>query len=226
MDVNDLKGKRLLVTIDNGQIINVEHLPDSVVIVQPPAEAVIEKPGPAISRMIPWGATVPADFIEGVLWIEGQIGLDAGKLMNCMKFESNLNAQAKNPSSSATGLIQFMEATAKRLGTTTAKLAQMGMVTQLSYVYKYFKEYHDRGFDLSKWTLEDVYMSILWPSAIGKPLGYQVFVTGSSAYKVNAGLDINKDGYVTKEEACLRVNRLAVEGMKNGNVLVITKKNG
>lgn len=174
---------------------------------------------PAVSRIIPWGATVKRDFVDGVIWIEDQIGLRADLLMACMKFESNLNPQAKNPASSATGLIQFMDATAKRLGTTTAKLYAMDALTQLSYVYKYFKDYADRGHKLGTWTLEDCYMAILWPSAIGKPLDYKVFVGGTSAFKVNAGLDLNKDGFVTKQEACARVVKLYSEGLKPGNVL-------
>jgi hypothetical protein len=174
-----------------------------------------------MKREIPWGATVSQEFVDSVLWIESQIGLSAECLMPCMKFESNLNPQAKNPQSSATGLIQFMEATAQRLGTTTAKLYAMSAVTQLSYVYKYFKDYADRGHQLSKWDVMDTYMAILWPAGIGKDPDYRVFTGGSSAYKVNAGLDLNKDGFVTKREACQRVINLAAEGLKNGNVKVI-----
>ena len=153
-------------------------------------------------RPIPWGATVSPEFVLSVLWIEDQIGLKADALMACMKFESNLNPAARNPNSSGTGLIQFMRSTALRLGTTVEDLAKMDAVKQLTYVYKYFKEYKDRGFDLTKWTIEDTYMSILWPAGIGKDKNYHVFINDpqklADAYDVNRGLDTNRDGFVTK----------------------------
>lgn len=46
--------------------------------------------------------------------------------------------------SGATGLIQFMPATAQGMGTTTAALAAMSAVQQLDYVQRYFKPYAAR----------------------------------------------------------------------------------
>ena len=53
------------------------------------------------------------------------LGLDASLIMNIMSLESGLNPQAVNPQGGATGLIQFMPETAKRLGTTVEALRQM-----------------------------------------------------------------------------------------------------
>jgi hypothetical protein len=55
--------------------------------------------------------------------------------------ESKINPHIQNIDTKATGLIQFMPATAKGLGTTTDALKNMTAVEQLDYVYKYFKPY-------------------------------------------------------------------------------------
>jgi hypothetical protein len=107
--------------------------------------------------------------------------------------------------SGATGLIQFMPKTAKGLGTTTDALARMSAVAQLEYVELYFKPYRVR-------TLEDVYMAILWPAAVGKPNDFVLFESPSKQYKQNRGLDQNGDGKVTKFEAAAAVRAKLTKG--------------
>lgn len=179
-----------------------------------------------VQRALPWGKqaldSYGMEFIEGLLWIESQIGLKPELLLPCMKFESNIDHRARNPLSSASGLIQFMSFTAINLGTTIQAIRAMDVMTQLSYVYKYFKEFYDRGFDLSKWNIADVYMAILWPDGIGKPMDHPIFVRGKgNSYAPNKGLDANKDGYVTKQEAANKIIRLEAEGYLPQNVLAI-----
>lgn len=164
-------------------------------------------------RQLLWGAKVSSEFKAGVIWIEEQIGLDADNLMACMAFETGATfnpAERNKAGSSGTGLIQFMSFTAKNLGTTTAQLAEMSAVRQLSYVYKYFRAF---GKDFSDWTLEDTYMAILYPKAIGKspewPMPWQY---GKIAYRQNSGLDLNKDRVITKAEASSGVRRMAELG--------------
>ena len=155
---------------------------------------------------------VSAEFRERVFWIQDDLQLDADYLMACMAFETGerFTANVKNPASTATGLIQFMEFTAKRLGTTTKALAKMTPEDQLNYVWKYFNQW-PKG---SLKTLEDVYMAILYPKAIGKPLSYQMFIKGDDNYAVNAGLDTNKDHVVSKAEAAAKVLEKFNKGMK------------
>ena len=64
--------------------------------------------------------------------------------------------------------------------------------------------------------MEDVYMAILWPAAVGKPNSFVLFSKPSKAYEENAGLDGNNDGKVTKDEAAEMVRRKLVKG-KGGN---------
>jgi hypothetical protein len=177
---------------------------------------VSDVPIPGVHGPICWGAKVSKDFRESVLWIEGQIKLPANFLMPCMAFETGLtfSPSVKNPGSSATGLIQFMNTTAKDLGTTTASLAAMSAVKQLSYVYYYFKRF---GTDLSHWVLEDVYMAILLPNMIGKGLDEPMHWS-DEAYMANRGLDADKNGKITKREATEKIRSLYKLGMMKENM--------
>lgn len=170
---------------------------------------------PVAARQILWGAKVSTKFKLGVFWIEEKIGLHPDKLMPCIAFETGgtFSPSVKNMAGSgATGLIQFMPRTAQQMGTSTAKLAAMDAVTQLSFVYRYFKAF---GNDLSAWSLEDVYMAILFPKAIGKANDWPMpWKYGSIAYKQNAGLDLNKDRTITKGEAAAGVKRMAELGQQ------------
>lgn len=173
------------------------------------------------SRPIPWGQQckeLHPDFIEGLLWIESKIALTPEVLIPCMKFESNINPKARNPQSSASGLIQFMSGTAKNLGTTIENIRGMDAMGQLSYVYKYFANQRE---DWSGMTVADVYMAILWPMAIGKPDDYVLWSSSNGAYTVNRGLDWNKDGKITKAEATKRIYELEKQGYQDGNVLYL-----
>lgn len=169
-----------------------------------------------------WGKQALKDhgqaFIDGVLWIEDELRLGANALMPCMKFESGINPKARNPQSSASGLIQFMTSTALKLGTTIEAIREMDALHQLNYVYKYFRSF---GTDLSSWTYADCYMAILWPAGVGKPMDYKLFVRGNQNFSVNSGLDGNKDGVVSKAECAARIEQLMIEGLKDENALIL-----
>lgn len=170
---------------------------------------------------VAWGAKVSKEFKARVLEICRNLGMPfphgADWLMSCMAFESGgtFRSDIKNAAgSNATGLIQFMPTTAGILGTTTQELAAMSPERQLDYVERYFKPYKNR-----LTSLEDVYMAILWPVAVGKPNGTALFVKDlgrSKAYLQNAGLDSNRDGIVTKEEAVSKVRNMMAKGISEG----------
>jgi len=170
---------------------------------------------------IAWGQKVSQVFRDRVWWISdtltaAQGGLfDANNLMACIAWETGekFTADVKNMAGSgATGLIQFMPATARDLGTTTAKLATMTAEDQLNFVYKYFVGViKSRGPVL---TLEDMYMGILLPSAVGKPNSHVLFTGTGASYRQNAGLDTNKDGKVTKYEAAAKVREKLTKGLQ------------
>jgi peptidoglycan hydrolase-like protein with peptidoglycan-binding domain len=156
-----------------------------------------------------WGKKVDAEFKRKVRAISAGIGCDPNYLMACMAFESgeSFSPSMKNMAGSgATGLIQFMPSTAKGLGTTTEALARMTAVQQLDYVERYFKSYPNVR------TIEDVYMAILWPRAIGKPNDYVLFASPTKQYKQNSGLDQDRDGKITKFEAAAAVRAKLSKG--------------
>jgi hypothetical protein len=165
-------------------------------------------------RQIAWGAKVSPAFKSKVLTIATNLNIDPDYLMACMAFETGetFSPSIKNQAGSgAVGLIQFMPDTAQKLGTTANALAKMTAVEQLDYVERYFRSLHRR---IS--TVEDVYMAILWPAAIGRPNAVVLFRQPSIAYAQNQGLDANGDGIVTKAEAAAPVVRELAQGRRAG----------
>lgn len=165
-----------------------------------------------------WGAKVSPVFRNRVRWIGEQLGCDPNYLMACMHWESGgtFSPSIKNAAGSgATGLIQFMPSTARGLGTTTAKLAAMTAEDQLRYVYEYFKPYAGRLHNLG-----DVYMAILWPKGVGKPDHFVLFDRAKTptTFRQNAGLDVNKDGLVTRAECLVKVNERLARGLRPENL--------
>lgn len=149
------------------------------------------------------------EFNAKVKDIADKLGADPEHLMQAMSFETGGTfdpAEKNKAGSGATGLIQFMPATAKELlGTETAKeaidkLSKMSATEQLDYVEKYLKPYKGK-----LKSLDDVYMAILYPKAIGKDSDFELFKKGTEAYWKNRGLDINEDGAITKGEAVSKV---------------------
>lgn len=145
------------------------------------------------------------EFASAVDALGAELNIDPMAIMAVMDFESGFDPAIKNMAGSgATGLIQFMPSTARSLGTTTQALGQMTRAQQMPYVRRYFKQFGSR---LSGGNVDDIYMAVLWPKAIGKPESYPIFRKGTIAYTQNKGLDTNGDGVVTKYEAASKVSR-------------------
>ncbi len=145
------------------------------------------------------------EFLDKVKVVASNLGIDPNDLMTAMFLESTLNPQAKSKTSSATGLLQWLEGTANRMGTTTAKIYNMTNVQQLDYVYKYlsFPEYKGKLTDFTS-----IYSLIFYPAIIldgGGHLNDNSWVLGSqsgplavaSKANANSGLDLNKDNQIT-----------------------------
>ncbi len=134
---------------------------------------------------------------RAVVDIAGKLGINPDWLVTVMSFESagSFDPGKKNAAGSgATGLIQFMPSTAKTLGTTTAGLAAMSQEEQIrGPVYDYFKGWNGHLKDL-----EDTYLAVFYPAAIGKPDDYVVGTEGSAVYAQNKGFDTAGTGQITK----------------------------
>ncbi|CAH1529607.1 Transglycosylase [Vibrio jasicida] len=158
-----------------------------------------------------WGNRVSVEFKIKVNDISKELNIDPNHLMACMAFETaeTFSPSIKNGSGSgATGLIQFMPSTAEALGTSTKKLAKMSALDQLDYVKAYFMPYRN---DMA--CLEDVYMAILYPAAIGQPPTHVLFKKGSIAYRQNAGIDRKNSGKITLADVSYKVRRKLEKGM-------------
>jgi hypothetical protein len=107
-----------------------------------------------------------------------------------------------------------MPSTALAMDTTVGDLAQMTAENQLNFVFRYFKPLKGR-----LQSLGDVYMAILWPAGIGKPENFVLWdrVSRPTTYRQNVGLDINKDGAITRAEAVAKVQATLERGLNAGN---------
>ena len=138
-------------------------------------------------------------FLTEVQRICTLLGMNPDHLMLVMWAESRLNHRAVNPLSNATGLIQFMPATATGLGTTVTKLRNMTNVEQLAWVYKYFLPYKGKLH-----TVYDVYKAVFFPASLGKPKDW-VFQTSRLSAKTVADANriidnFPRDGKITVAE--------------------------
>lgn len=169
-------------------------------------------------RSLAWGMKVSSTFRARVFEICDKLGLNPDFLMACMAWESGETFSPKitnKAGSGAIGLIQFMPMVARGLNTSPEALAAMTAEQQLDVVERYFRPYAHKLV-----TLSDHYMAILWPAAIGKPESSALWDKHASpnTFRLNAGLDINLDGVITKAEAAFKVQEKLQKGMKPGNL--------
>ena len=89
---------------------------------------------------------IDTKFLQSVSKIAQSVGAKPEDLLKTMLYETGgtLSPSARNSRTSATGLIQFMPATARGLGTNINALAQMSPQDQLVFVQKYLKQ-NSRG---------------------------------------------------------------------------------
>ncbi len=163
---------------------------------------------------IAWGKKVSPEFKAKVNSVATNLQVDVDHLMAIMAFETgeSFSPSIKNPASSAIGLIQFLPSTATNLNTSTEALSRMSAVEQLAYVEEYFLPY--KG---TLQSLEDTYMAVLWPKAIGKGNNSVLFSKPTAEYTQNRGLDLNSDGNITKDEASDKVRDTLTKGLEVQN---------
>lgn len=163
-----------------------------------------------------------AEFCTKLQSICDKLHISAEWLLAVMYIESRINPYAVNKYSGATGLIQFMPATAKSLGTTTAELLNMTAVDQLDYVYLYLKPYTGKMHSLM-----DVYFAIFFPAAIGKPSDYVLQTSKLSAGLIasqNPAYDINSDSEIKVAEVESKIYKILglVPQKKNFSLVLLT----
>lgn len=122
-----------------------------------------------------------------------RLGVNASDLFNLIKFESGWNPKAKNPYSSARGLIQFTDSTAKNLGyKSSLDLVKKNpsVKDQLPIVERYlswFKPFTGK---------QSLYMAVFYPAA--RNLDPNTLLP-ANVRKVNTGINTPGD-YIKKVE--------------------------
>jgi len=137
-------------------------------------------------------------FLNRVNEICSVLQVNPDWLMLDMYHESGLDSSAVNNNGGATGLIQFMPATAASLGTSTSELYNMSNVDQLDYVLLYYKPYAGRIK-----TAYDLFLIDFFPAALGKPDDYIFHTSSLSAEtiaKANKIFDLYGNGQITMAE--------------------------
>ncbi len=145
-----------------------------------------------ISRAYPKMASYAGDLVQTA----NRLGIDPAWLANVINFESGGNPQARNRKSNATGLIQFIPSTARKLGTSVDALAKMSGKDQLAFVERYFAPWKGKMSSQA-----DVYMVVFYPAAVGKGLW---FVFPAAVQRANPGIRTAKD-YFEKANARARL---------------------
>ena len=148
-----------------------------------------------------------SDFLAKTNQVSTNLGIPEEDLLRVIQFETagSFAPDQLSGTSSAVGLIQFMPDTAKDLGTTSKDLALLNRVQQMDFVEKYLSRFKGKMKDFG-----DIYMAVHFPAAVGKDDDYVVYAKDHEykgrrkAYEATKGMDVNKDGKVTKAEAVAR----------------------
>lgn len=152
-------------------------------------------------------------FFPEIQSVAMRLGTQPAWLLNVMAVESQfvLNARNPLPGQTASGLLQIIEGTARRLGTTTAAIRRMSAIEQLRLIERYLGPFKGRLNSLT-----DVYTAVFRGSIIEG--GDEVVVVDASqkprVYALNKSLDLNADRHITKGElgfAALSVGRFVPE---------------
>ncbi len=153
------------------------------------------------------------EFLDKVKQVAKNINCDYQDLLALMNSESSLNPKEahknKNGEKTAIGLIQFTKSDAipelnrvYGLNLTLEKIENMSAIDQLDLVEKYYKMNENRLPKGKKLTAADLYAVTFLPARAKKEV---LTRSGEDYYKSNKGLDVNKDGAITKSDLNARL---------------------
>lgn len=135
-------------------------------------------------------------------------------LLALMNSESGLKANARNKSGQgAVGLIQFTTPAIQELNrhgvnVTKEQLASMSAVEQLDYIEKYLKIAKSYKFSANHpLSAGDLYAINFLPGRAGRDV---LTSRGDTYYAANKGLDMNRDGQITKDDLAKRLDKFKV----------------
>jgi len=116
-----------------------------------------------------------------------------------------------------------MTGAAKDLGTTLDKIKAMSQLDQLDLVFAYFDLWAKWGKRYNQ--LEDFYLTIFYPKAVGMTADQVLFDKNNpaylKAYTQNRGFDFDKDGKITIGEISARLYDTYYLGMDTSNRVLV-----
>ena len=190
--------------------------------------------GTVQGQPFPWTTDQP--FLNKIKEVCGRLNFDPLDLIGIMYLESAASMDPAKPNGVGYfGLIQFGDAAAQSLKTTTAKLAKMGRVEQMDWVEKYFRLWGWPNAKVGRANLSQIYMTVFLPAFRFKALDDIVCSASDpktkAFYTGNPSFDpAPKKGYITPRmvQAAAEVRkRAALQALANagtGEDLVVTKK--
>lgn len=151
------------------------------------------------------------EFREALWDTASRLGLNPSYLAAVIGFETayTYSPAVQNPYTKATGLIQFMPATAKGLGTSIEDLKQLDPIAQLGFVERYFAPYAAKILRYDRPV--DYYLAVFYPAFLGRSYNDAVFTEPSVGYTQNAGLDSDHDGKITVGDLGATIDKVVNE---------------
>jgi len=150
---------------------------------------------------------------DAIVLAASKLHVPAHHLAAVIAFETgeSFSPLAQNPLSGAFGLIQFTWIGLQSIPDWTLgrdfpeckkRLSKLDFHDQLmGPVCDYLTANKGYGRTL----LSDLYMSVLAPVAVGKPMDFKLYESPNKNYTQNKGLDAGRKGYITKEDAARQV---------------------
>lgn len=138
----------------------------------------------------------PNASINALTGVAQRLGIDPQDLLAVAFKESSLNPASVNRTSGASGLIQFMPATARALGTSVEAIRAMTPEQQAPLIERYLRQ---AGVKAGS-NLEQIYAAVFAGSA--SKTGQVLYsASDGAAYRNNIGLDLDRNGEITSGEA-------------------------
>jgi hypothetical protein len=146
------------------------------------------------------------EFLRTVVEVTQELSINPDHMLGMINFETGGSfdpAERNKAGSGAVGLIQIMPKTAAAYGYESEEVAAMTPSEQMrGPVKEYFAASAGQLH-----TLDDVYLKVLYPEAIGQPPEYEVFTAGTEKYNKNSGFDRDDNGSITVAEITLLVHQ-------------------
>lgn len=121
---------------------------------------------------------------------------NANHLSKVIEHESGYKTHALNPSTKASGIIQFLPSTARGLGTSAASIRKMSFRSQLKLTMKYLKSIESMTNTQIQDSI-DMYLAVFHPKTLKQRYSRGrtvIFRRGTEGYRLNSNNDLNRDG--------------------------------